>query len=192
MTLLTNVTPMFNLKRNNQSSIEHSLTQTLSKVFKNAHAKKDLWRERANSLGFPIQEQISSIVLGIAIKSINIMYHFKCLSWHLKIYPHFQDFWSRWLQRQTWLTSYTTTTKLQLKFRTAIIQNWQKSSWMKSDNYGIKENTSTHPSRLVERAQMWNRLVPHSYVVDRNSGGISQEPRVPAPQHTPRVPVPGR
>ena len=30
-----------------------------------------------------------------------------------------------------------------------------------------------HPSRLVEGAQTQNRLVPHPYVVDKNSGGIS-------------------
>ena len=51
-----------------------------------------------------------------------------------------------------------------------------------------------HPSKLVEGAQMQNRLVPYSYVLEKNSGGISWEQGVPAqhqaPQH--RVLVPGR
>ena len=32
-----------------------------------------------------------------------------------------------------------------------------------------------HPSRLVGEAEMWNGLVPHPRVVDKNSGGIFQE-----------------
>ena len=32
-----------------------------------------------------------------------------------------------------------------------------------------------HPSKLVGGVQTWNRLVPHPCVVDKNSGGISQE-----------------
>ena len=41
---------------------------------------------------------------------------------------------------------------------------------------------------------MQNGLVPHPRVVDKNSGGISQEQGVLAPHQAPqpRVPVPGR
>ena len=38
-----------------------------------------------------------------------------------------------------------------------------------------------HPSRQVGDTEMQKGLVPHSYVVDKNSWGISQEQRVPAP-----------
>ena len=41
---------------------------------------------------------------------------------------------------------------------------------------------------------MQNGLVPHPRVVDKNSGGISQEQGVPTPHQAlkPKVPVPGR
>ena len=57
----------------------------------------------------------------------------------------------------------------------------------KSDNYGIKP----HPSRLVGGTEMWNRLVPHPHVMDKNLGGISSEQGVPDPHQAPlpRVPV---
>ena len=46
-----------------------------------------------------------------------------------------------------------------------------------------------HPSRLVGGAkmQMWNRLVPHPRVVDKNSGGKSQgAPGITAPYQAPK------
>ena len=51
-----------------------------------------------------------------------------------------------------------------------------------------------HPSRLVGGVEMQNRLVPHPRMVDKNSGGISQEQEVPATHQDPKtmVPVPGR
>ena len=32
-----------------------------------------------------------------------------------------------------------------------------------------------HPSKLVGGVEVWNGLVPHTRVVDKNLGGISQE-----------------
>ena len=51
-----------------------------------------------------------------------------------------------------------------------------------------------HPSRLVGGAQTQNGLVLHLFLVDKNSGGISQEEGVLDPHQAPqlRVPVPGR
>ena len=51
-----------------------------------------------------------------------------------------------------------------------------------------------HPTRLVIEVQMWNGLISHLPVVDKNSGRISQEQEVPAPHQAPqpRVPVSGR
>ena len=46
-----------------------------------------------------------------------------------------------------------------------------------------------HPPRMVVRAQMQNRLVPHPRVVDKNSGGISQEQGLLAPPQGPSAQV---
>ena len=61
-----------------------------------------------------------------------------------------------------------------------------------SFNFDV-ELKKPYPSRLVGGAQMWNGLVPHSRVVDKNLGGISWERVVPAKEsltHT-RSPIPG-
>ena len=42
-----------------------------------------------------------------------------------------------------------------------------------------------HPSKLVGGAQMWNWLVSHPHVVDKNLGGISQEEEAPTPHQVP-------
>ena len=62
---------------------------------------------------------------------------------------------------------------------------------MKSDNYGIKETTSSQTGRRDADAK-WAGPTPH--VVDKNSGGIFWEQGVLAPHQAPqsRVPVPGR
>ena len=48
-----------------------------------------------------------------------------------------------------------------------------------------------HPFRLVGGVETWNGLVPHPCVVDKSSGGISQQQGVIAPHQAsqPRVPV---
>ena len=75
---------------------------------------------------------------------------------------------------------YTTTAKLQLKFRTTITQNHQKLRQI--EVLTTTELKKPHASRLVGGAETPNRLVLYPCVVDKNSGGISQEQRVPAPQ----------
>lgn len=74
----------------------------------------------------------------------------------------------------------------QLSLRT--IRN--RGEW-KSDAYGIKD---THLFRLVEGTEMWNGLVAHPCVVDKNPRGISQEWGVLAPHKasSPGILVPGR
>ena len=56
------------------------------------------------------------------------------------------------------------------------------------------ESKKPHPSRLLGRVQAQNGLVLHPCLLDKNSGEISQEWRMPAPHQGPqsRVPVPGR
>ena len=54
-----------------------------------------------------------------------------------------------------------------------------------SGSLTIKELKKPHPSRLVGGVKVWNSLVPHPCVVDKNSGGISQEQEVPAPHQAP-------
>ena len=46
-----------------------------------------------------------------------------------------------------------------------------------------------HPSRLVGMAETWNGLVPHPHVVDKNTGGISQERGVLDPHQGPQPKV---
>ena len=79
----------------------------------------------------------------------------------------------------------TTTSKLQLKYRTTITQNHQKSRLILS--LTTTELKKPHPTRLVGGAHMQSRLVFHPHVVDKNSGGISWEQGVPAPHqgHSP-------
>ena len=47
---------------------------------------------------------------------------------------------------------------------------------------------------MVGGAEMQNGLIPHTRVVDKNSGGLYWEQGVPAPYQAPqpRAPVPGR
>ena len=81
-------------------------------------------------------------------------------------------------------------------------QNCNKIIKQPSEPAEIKLNRSLtttelkkpHPSRLVAGVETRNRLLPHTCVVDKNSGGISWEQGVPAPQQEPqpRVPEPGR
>ena len=89
------------------------------------------------------------------------------------------------------LPPHTTTSKLQLKYRTTITQNCQKSVEWKSENYRIKETTSI---QTVGRHADTHGLVPHPCVVGKNSGETSWERDVPAPHKSPqpRVPGPGR
>ena len=47
------------------------------------------------------------------------------------------------------------------------------------------ELNKSHSSGLIGGVETWNGLVPHPRVVDKNSGGISQEQGVPAPQQAP-------
>ena len=63
-----------------------------------------------------------------------------------------------------------------------------------SGSLTIKELKKPHPSRLVGGVKVWNSLVPHPCVVDKNSGGISQKQRDLATPQTAqlRVPVPER
>ena len=60
-----------------------------------------------------------------------------------------------------------------------------------SENYRIKETTSTQTDR---RGGDVERVGPHPCVVDKNLGGISQEPVDPAPHQAPQpmIPVPGK
>ena len=67
-----------------------------------------------------------------------------------------------------------TTSTLQLKQRTDIIQNCQKLSWMEIWPLQIKE------TRWIGGVQMLNGVVSHLPVVDKNLGGISWEWGLPA------------
>ena len=62
---------------------------------------------------------------------------------------------------------------------------------MKSDNYGIKETALIQSGR---RGGDMEWADPHTRVMCKNLGGITQEKGVPAPHEVPqpRVPVPGR
>ena len=86
------------------------------------------------------------------------------------------------------LLLHTATSKLQLKYRTTIIQEHKKLSWIevwqlwnrgewKSDNYEIKETTPIQTGRRGTDTEHWMRW-SHTHV-DKNSGGISQEREVP-------------
>ena len=69
------------------------------------------------------------------------------------------------------LPPHTTTSKLQLNYRTTIIQLFRTTRYgaeWKSYNYGIKEETT---SRLVGGMETKNGLVPHSHVVGKNPEG---------------------
>ena len=64
---------------------------------------------------------------------------------------------------KTWLTSSHNHIKLQLRYRTTIIQTVRNQIW-KSHNYRIKKETTL---RLVGGEETWNRLVPHTHVADK-------------------------
>ena len=74
---------------------------------------------------------------------------------------------------------HTTTSEIQQNTEQPSLRTVRIWVQWKSDNYRIRETTSTHTGRKGADAQ--NRLVSHPCVVDKNSGGISQEQGVPAP-----------
>ena len=102
-------------------------------------------------------------------------------------FPWNLNFSSRRRHRLTWPPLRTTTSESQLRYRTTIAQNQQKSSLT------AMELKKPHPSGLVGGTKMWNGLVPHLQEVDKNPGGISWEQGVPAPHQSPqpRVAAPG-
>ena len=93
------------------------------------------------------------------------------------------NFLSRWWCRQVWLASSHNLNKITTK-----IQNNHCSELTEiklNGNLTTMELKKPHPTRLVGRVKLRNWLVPHPHVVDKNSGGISQEPGVPAPHEAP-------
>ena len=93
------------------------------------------------------------------------------------------DFWSRWRHRQTWLASLHNHNKITTK-----MYNNHHSEPSEIELNGSQRTTELkkpHPSRLIGGAKMPNGLVPHSCVVDKSLGGISQEQGVPAPHYAP-------
>ena len=72
----------------------------------------------------------------------------------------------------------TTTSKLQLKYRTTTLRTIRNQVEWKSGNYGIKETTSIQTGR---RGTDMKQLVPHPCVIGKNSGGVSQEQGILAP-----------
>ena len=81
------------------------------------------------------------------------------------------DFWSRWQHRQTQLAFLHNIIKM-----TTNIQNNHHSELSEIKLNGSPTTMKLkepHPSRLVGAVEMYNGLVPHPHVVDKNSGGIS-------------------
>ena len=94
-----------------------------------------------------------------------------------------QDSGVRWWSTQ-FLPPFTTTSKLQLNYRKAIIGSLLKSSWTKVLQLGTQEENT---SRLVREAETCNRPVPHPLGVVENREeylGLEvtlEEQGVPAP-----------
>ena len=85
--------------------------------------------------------------------------------------------------KQTMLTSLLN----HIKVATKIQKNHQSepSEIELNDSLTTMELKKPYPSRLGGGVEMWNGLVPHPCVVDKNLEGISREPGVPAPHQAP-------
>ena len=84
------------------------------------------------------------------------------------------------------------TSKLQLKYKTTITPNHQKSNWIKV--LTTIELKKPRPSRLVGVVKMQNGLVPHPRVVNKKFGRYILGAGSPSPHQVPepRVLVQGR
>ena len=83
------------------------------------------------------------------------------------------DFQSRRRHMQTWLVSLHNHIKITTK--TYNNYHWFLSEIELNRSLTTTELRKPHPSRLIGGVQTWNRLVPYPCVVNKNSGGISQE-----------------